>query len=104
MTPWNIWAASPTRHRSPPRPGSRRSDRDDQAPRAAAIAAFRRALELDPDQIQTYRELAYLYALQRRKADCGDIFLALDERMKMGYVLAFAWARTTARSGPERGA
>ncbi len=59
----------------------------------AADQALRRALELDPSHIQTYRELAYLYALQRRKAECVDVFLALDQHFEMGYVLAFAWGQ-----------
>jgi tetratricopeptide (TPR) repeat protein len=37
---------------------------------SAGEAAYQRALKLNPDQVQAYRELAYLYALQRRKAEC----------------------------------
>jgi tetratricopeptide (TPR) repeat protein len=59
----------------------------------AAEAAFRRALDLNPDQAQAYRELAYLYALQRRKADCDAQFRALAKRIPLTYVHAFAWCQ-----------
>ena len=36
----------------------------------ASEAASLRALALNPDQIQAHRELAYLYAIQRRKQEC----------------------------------
>ncbi len=59
----------------------------------AAEAAYRRALALNPEQLQAYRELAYLFALQRRKAECDAQFRALARRIQMGYILAFAWCQ-----------
>jgi tetratricopeptide (TPR) repeat protein len=59
----------------------------------AAETAFRRALALNPDQVQAYRELAYLFALQRRKAESDAQFLALSQRISMNYILAFAWCQ-----------
>jgi tetratricopeptide (TPR) repeat protein len=59
----------------------------------AAEAAYRRALALNPDQIQSHRELAYLYAVQRRKAECDAEFRALARLMPFDYVLAFAWGQ-----------
>jgi tetratricopeptide (TPR) repeat protein len=58
-----------------------------------AESAFRRALALDPDQIQAYRELAYLYAVQRRREECDAQFRALAKRISLDYVLAFAWCQ-----------
>ena len=58
-----------------------------------AEAALRRSIAINPDQLQTHRELAYLYATQRRKADCDAQFRALSQRMTMGYVLAFVWCQ-----------
>jgi tetratricopeptide (TPR) repeat protein len=60
-----------------------------------AEAAYRRALELDPGQVQAYRELAYLYALQRRKKECDALFHALARRTTLDHVLAFAWCQNT---------
>src|SRR5262245_62088535 len=57
----------------------------------AAEAAYRHALALNPDQIQAHRELAYLYAVQRRKAECDAEFRALVRLMPLDYTLAFAW-------------
>jgi len=59
----------------------------------AAEAAYRRSLALDPNQIQPHRELAYLYALQRRKAECDAQFHALAQLTNLDYVLAFAWCQ-----------
>jgi tetratricopeptide (TPR) repeat protein len=59
----------------------------------AAEAAYRRALLLNPEQLQAYRELAYLFALQRRKAECDAQFRSLARRIQMGYILAFAWCQ-----------
>src|SRR5262249_15121795 len=56
-------------------------------------AYYRRALALDPSLTQPHRELAYLYALQRRKADCDAEFRALARLMPLDYVLAFAWCQ-----------
>jgi tetratricopeptide (TPR) repeat protein len=61
----------------------------------AAEAAYLHALTLNADQIQSYRELAYLYAIQRRKAVCDAQLRALDQRMAMGYVLAFTWCQNS---------
>jgi tetratricopeptide (TPR) repeat protein len=62
-----------------------------------AEAAFRHSLALNPDQIQSYRELAYLYAVQRRREECDAQFRALSERMPLDYVLAFAWCQNYCR-------
>ncbi len=59
----------------------------------AAEAAFLHSAAMNPDTLQPHRELAYLYALQRRKAECDAQFLALSHRMSMGYVLAFVWCQ-----------
>ncbi len=54
----------------------------------AAEAAYQHSLALDPNQIQPHRELAYLYALQRRKAECDAEFRALAQLIKLDYLLA----------------
>ena len=59
----------------------------------AAEAAYLRSLAINADQIQAYRELAYLYALQRRKAECDAQFRALSRKISMDHVLAFAWCQ-----------
>jgi tetratricopeptide (TPR) repeat protein len=59
----------------------------------AAEAAYLRSIALDPDQVQPYRELAKLYAMQRRKADCDAQFREIARRMTFDYVLAFAWGQ-----------
>jgi tetratricopeptide (TPR) repeat protein len=59
----------------------------------AAEAAYRRALALNPDQAQASRELAYLFALQRRKSECDAEFRALSQRIPMTYILAFGWCQ-----------
>ena len=59
----------------------------------SAEAAFRRSIELDPDQTQAYRELVYLYALERRKAECDAQFRTLARLMTFNYVMAFAWGQ-----------
>jgi len=58
-----------------------------------AEAAFRRSIELDPKQVQVYRELIYLYALERRKSECDVQFRALARLMTFDYVMAFAWGQ-----------
>jgi predicted Zn-dependent protease len=63
----------------------------------AAEAAFRHSLALDPDLLQTHRELAYLYAIQRRQVDCDGEFRALAERMALNHILAFAWCQSYCR-------
>jgi len=59
----------------------------------AAEAAYRHALSLNPNQIQSYRELAYLYAAQRRKAECDAQFRALYRLIPLDYAHAFAWCQ-----------
>jgi tetratricopeptide (TPR) repeat protein len=59
----------------------------------SAEAAFRRSIELDSAQTQPYRELVYLYALERRTAECDAQFRALVRLMTFDYVLAFAWVQ-----------
>ena len=63
----------------------------------AAEAAFQRSLALDPSQIRPYRELAYLYALQRRKAECDAQFRALAKLTTLDAVLAFGWCQNFCR-------
>jgi tetratricopeptide (TPR) repeat protein len=62
-----------------------------------AEAAFRRSLVLNPDQIQSYRELAYLYAVQRRREECDAQFRSLANRINLDHVLAFAWCQNYCR-------
>ncbi len=52
-----------------------------------------RAIALAPDSIQPRRELAYLYTIQRRWAECDAQFRALNRIVPMDYVLAFAWCQ-----------
>jgi predicted Zn-dependent protease len=62
-----------------------------------AESALRRSLALNPDQIQAFRELAYLYAVQRRRDECDAQFRALAKLMPLDYVLAFAWCQNYCR-------
>jgi tetratricopeptide (TPR) repeat protein len=62
-----------------------------------AETAFVHSLKLNPDQIQAYRELAYLYALQRRRHECDAQFRAMSARFPFDYVLAFAWCQNYCR-------
>ena len=52
---------------------------------------------LDPNLIQPHRELAYLYALQRRSAECDAEFRALARLMSLDHVLTFAWCQNFCR-------
>jgi tetratricopeptide (TPR) repeat protein len=61
----------------------------------AAETAYRRALAIDPALIQSHRELAYLYAITRRRAECDAEFRALDRLVSLDYILAFAWSQNT---------
>jgi tetratricopeptide (TPR) repeat protein len=61
----------------------------------AAESAYLHALSLNPDQIQSYRELAYLYAVQHRKAGCDTQFHALARLMPLDSDLAFAWSQNS---------
>ena len=63
----------------------------------SAEAALLRSVDLSADQIQAYRELAYLYAVQRRREDCDAQFRALAKRVHFDYVLAFAWCQNYCR-------
>ena len=63
----------------------------------AAETAFRRSLALDPDQVRVHRELGYLYALHRRKADFDAQFHALAQLIPLDYVLVFAWCQNYCR-------
>lgn len=58
-----------------------------------AEAAYLRAQRLDPGLLQTYRELVYLYANQRRQAEADAQFHALARRAPLDHVLAFAWCQ-----------
>jgi tetratricopeptide (TPR) repeat protein len=59
----------------------------------AAEAAFVRAMAIDPDLVQAHRELAYIYALQHRKADCDAQFAGLARLIPLDYKMAFAWGQ-----------
>ena len=61
--------------------------------RAAPKRRFAAQIELDQNQTQSYRELVYLYALERRKAECDAQFRAIARLMTFDYVLAFAWVQ-----------
>lgn len=63
----------------------------------AAESEFRRSVALDPDQIQAYRELAYLYALQHRYPEFDDQLRSLSRRISLDHVLAFAWCQNFCR-------
>lgn len=69
----------------------------------AAEAAYRRALELDPTLIQAHRELAYLYALQRREPECDAQFRALAAIAPLDHILAFAWSQNNCRIWDPKG-
>lgn len=62
-----------------------------------AEAAYRRSLELDPEQVQPHRELAYLYALQLRRAECDAEFRILAERVRANHIIGFAWCQNYVR-------
>ena len=59
----------------------------------AAEAAFRHALALSPDQVQSHRELAYVYVLQRRKDEGNAEFRELARLTAVDYKMAFAWTQ-----------
>jgi tetratricopeptide (TPR) repeat protein len=59
-----------------------------------AEAAFLRSHALDPEIIQVNRELAYLYALQRRKEEADVQFRALAEKLPPDNVIGFAWCQS----------
>jgi predicted Zn-dependent protease len=63
----------------------------------AAEAAYLRALKLNADQIQAYVELAYVYAIQLRRAECDAQYRAIARRVDVGRVLAFAWCQNFTR-------
>jgi tetratricopeptide (TPR) repeat protein len=63
----------------------------------AAEEAYRHAVMLDPNLIQPHRELAYVYALQRRSAECDAEFRALARLMSLDHVLTFAWCQNYCR-------
>jgi tetratricopeptide (TPR) repeat protein len=60
----------------------------------ASEAAFSRCLALDPEIIQGHRELAYLYALERRRKEADGQFRALALRTPPDHVIAFAWCQS----------
>jgi tetratricopeptide (TPR) repeat protein len=60
----------------------------------ASEAAFLRALALDREIIQVHRELAYLYALERRKKEAYGQFRALSELTPPDHVIGFAWCQS----------
>src|SRR5262249_22930038 len=59
----------------------------------AAEAAYHHALKLNGQQIQSLRELAYLYAVERRKAECDAQFRTLNRLIPLDYTQAFAWCQ-----------
>ncbi len=50
----------------------------------AAEGAYLHALAIDPDQIQSHRELASLYGLKRRKRECDAQFRELRSAHALG--------------------
>jgi Flp pilus assembly protein TadD len=60
----------------------------------ASEAAFLRSLALDREIIQVHRELAYLYALARRKKDADVQFRALALSAPADQVIGFAWCQS----------
>ncbi|WP_165219163.1 tetratricopeptide repeat protein [Aquisphaera insulae] len=58
-----------------------------------AERAFLRSLELEPSQIQPYRELISIYTFQQRKKECDALFRELTRFAKLDNVLAFAWSQ-----------
>jgi predicted Zn-dependent protease len=64
---------------------------------AGAEAALQRSLALNPSQIQSYRELAYLYAAQRRREECDAQFRSLARLIPFDDVLTFAWCQNYLR-------
>ena len=76
-------------------PAQGRADRAGETPLAGGRGGLCSPLGLDPSQIQAYRELAYLYALQRRKRECDAVYHELARRKDLDYILAFAWCQNT---------
>ena len=64
-----------------------------------AEAAAQRSVALGANQIQAYRELAYLYAVQRRREDCDAQFRALAKRTLWIACSPSPGAKITAGSG-----
>jgi tetratricopeptide (TPR) repeat protein len=60
----------------------------------AAEAAFWHALTLNANLVQPHRELAYIYALQRRRAECDVQFRELARLIALDYKMAFAWGQS----------
>ena len=59
----------------------------------AAEDAMLRTLTLDPARTLAYRELAYIYAIQHRRAECSAQFRALNARIPVDAKLAFVWTQ-----------
>jgi hypothetical protein len=62
-----------------------------------AESAFLHSLALNPQQIQAHRELAALYAVQRRTEECDHQFRALARLISFDHILAFAWCQNLLR-------
>ncbi|MDR3637452.1 MAG: tetratricopeptide repeat protein [Isosphaeraceae bacterium] len=59
----------------------------------AAERLLARAVALDPHQVAARRDLAYIYALQRRRRDCDAQFRALVELGPLDEKRAFIWCQ-----------
>ena len=60
----------------------------------ASEAAFLHSLALDREIIQVNRELAYLYALERRKKEADPHFRELARQLPPDHVIGFAWCQS----------
>ncbi len=50
-------------------------------------------MTLDANLVQPHRELAYIYALQRRREPCDAQFRELAQLIVLDYKMAFAWGQ-----------
>jgi len=83
-----------TQIRSERGPGSRRArSKKPGTMREAPKRRFAAQSSSITTKPRAYRELVYLYALERRKAECDDLFRAFARLVTFDDVLAFAWAQ-----------
>src|SRR4051812_5030915 len=59
-----------------------------------AEAAYRRALELNPELVQARRELIYIYGMQLRRAELRAQFEAMARQVPLGFDDVFLWCLT----------
>ncbi|QEH32842.1 hypothetical protein OJF2_13260 [Aquisphaera giovannonii] len=58
-----------------------------------AERAFLRSLELEPRQVQPYRELISIYTMQQRRKDCDALFRDLVGFAELDHILSYAWSQ-----------